>query len=164
MIRDLDQFNMKHSWKTWLAAGGGAGYLPFATGTWGSLVGLLPLLPFYGKNELSTHAALLCLVVIGLFIGTRVAAELEPEWGSDPKAFVWDEVIGQWLTMIGHAWNWQNMLIGFLLFRLFDILKPLGIRRLESLKHGWGVMLDDVAAGLVANGCLYLINYFWLQP
>jgi phosphatidylglycerophosphatase A len=143
------------SWKKWVATGGGSGYLPIAPATWGSAVALLPLAVFYGRADFSLHAAIAILSLAGLYLGVKLAAELEPEWGEDPKKFVWDEVIGMWLTMIGHALTWQNMLVGFFLFRFFDILKPLGIRKLERLRNGWGVMMDDVAAGLVANLCLH---------
>jgi phosphatidylglycerophosphatase A len=153
--------NQIASWKKWVASGGGSGYLPIAPATWGSAVALFPLLVFYGRADFSLHTSIAILSVAGLLLGVKLAAELEPHWGDDPKEFVWDEVVGMWLTMIGHALNGQNMLIGFFLFRFFDIFKPLGIRRLERLRNGWGVMMDDVAAGLVANLCLFGLEWFW---
>ncbi len=153
---------MQQNWKTWLAAGGGVGFLPFATGTWGALVALFPLLPYYGSSDFTTHCSLLILAVAGLWLGVRIADDLEPAWGKDPKAFVWDEFIGMWITLIGHAWHWKSLLLGFLLFRFFDIFKPLGIRRLERIRGGWGVMLDDVAAGLAANLCLFGVEQ-WIE-
>ena len=68
-----------------------------------------------------------------------------------------DEVVGVWISLFWLPLTWQHLLIGFCLFRLFDIWKPLGIRQLEKIPNGWGVMLDDVAAGIYANICLQII-------
>jgi phosphatidylglycerophosphatase A len=141
-----------------IATAGPAGYLP-ASGTWGSLVALLPLLFFYGRDTWTMALTLAILSVLGFLYGVSLAYDAELLWGEDPKEFVWDEVIGMWITLIGHAFGWKQMLFGFLLFRFFDIFKPLGIRRLEKYQDGWGVMLDDVAAGVCANVCLWVIFY-----
>ena len=69
----------------------------------------------------------------------------------DPSQIILDEVVGCFLTFVGLAFSWQSLLAGFLLFRLFDIFKPFGIKRLEQLPGAWGVLLDDCAAGLLAN-------------
>ena len=87
------------------------------------------------------------------------AQKLEPEWGHDPSRITVDELVGVWVAMLGVPVNWLNLLLAFGLFRLFDIWKPLGIRKLEKLPGGWGVMVDDVAAGVAAGVCLHV----WLM-
>jgi phosphatidylglycerophosphatase A len=68
-----------------------------------------------------------------------------------------DEVAGQWITLAGAtAWNWKSLLIGFLLFRLFDIWKPAPVRQLERLPDGTGIMADDLMAGVYAAVVLYV--------
>jgi phosphatidylglycerophosphatase A len=150
-------------WKQTLASVFGSGFLPIAPGTWGAAVGALCLLPFYEtQHKIVLAIGLILVCTIGTWLGAKIAHELEPEWGEDPKQFVWDETIGMWITMIGHLINWKTLLAGFLLFRLFDIVKPFGIRQLENVPKGYGVMLDDVAAGIAANIVLVLLIYFGL--
>ena len=103
---------------------------------------------------------LLFLSGILTWIGAIVAKRLEPHWGEDPKQYVMDEFVGVWIAILGHTINWQYLLASFVLFRVFDIWKPLGIRRFERIGNGWGVMLDDVAAGIAANAVLWIIHYF----
>lgn len=143
------------TWQKWVGTVGGAGLLPIAPGTWGAAAGALFLLPFYGKTGPDMLLGLLIATALATLIGAKAAHDLAPEWGEDPKAFVLDEVAGQWVAMLGLAVTWQNLLVTFLLFRFFDIAKPLGIRRLEAVPKGWGVMLDDLAAGLAANAVMW---------
>ena len=72
-----------------------------------------------------------------------------------PKVVI-DEMIGVWIALLGFALTPFNLIAAFILFRFFDIAKPLGIRQLENIKGGWGVMLDDVLAGVYANVVLQL--------
>ena len=91
----------------------------------------------------------LSLVAIG--IGIPAATEMARTTGSkDPQRVVIDEIAGQWITLIGVPVAWKSLLVGFILFRGFDILKPPPIRRIEALRDGFGIVLDDVAAGLYA--------------
>ena len=69
-------------------------------------------------------------------------------------------MVGMWLTLVGLPLNLVNIGVGFLLFRFFDIAKPLGIRRLEAIRGGWGVVLDDVLAGVYANILLQILNLY----
>jgi phosphatidylglycerophosphatase A len=91
------------------------------------------------------------LILLFTVLGIWSSTVLEPEWGKDPSCIVVDEMAGVWISLlaVGGASLWYAAL-AFVLFRLFDIYKPLGIRRLERLKGGWGVMMDDVLAGLYA--------------
>jgi len=135
-----------------MLSGFGTGWLPLAPGTWGSAAAMLiawPLalfLPVWWY-----YFALGILTVSFLWIGVRGSDLLAGEWGEDPSQTVIDEMVGMWIALLGMPVFWPWWLAAFLLFRFFDIFKPLGIRRLEKLGRGWGVMLDDVVAGVYAN-------------
>jgi phosphatidylglycerophosphatase A len=96
-------------------------------------------------------------------LGVHVSNVVEPEWGEDSSRVVIDEVAGMMITMLFiPAHTWPFLLGGLVLFRFFDILKPLGIRKMENLPSGSGVMMDDVLAGIYGNVILWVI--YWLQP
>jgi phosphatidylglycerophosphatase A len=140
----------------------GAGYSPFAPGTMGAIVGCLALWLFEKYNLISTTTTpvlFIGLIVITTILGIIATDKLEADWGKDPSKVVLDEVIGMWITMMFVPFSLLNVLIGFGLFRFFDIAKPLGIRKLESLKGGVGVMADDILAGIYANIVLQIIIY-----
>jgi|1185.fasta_scaffold244859_2 phosphatidylglycerophosphatase A len=94
---------------------------------------------------------------IGIPAGSIVARECGKK---DPSEVVIDEVAGQLIALIGAAVTWKYVLASLILFRGFDIFKPLPVRQLESLPAGWGIMLDDVAAGLYALAILRLLQHF----
>ena len=132
-----------------LATGFGSGYLPKAPGTWGSALAALiawPIMEGGGILALAIAAALATL------IGIKVTDIYQDRTGeSDPGPVVIDEFAGQWLTLLvcPHEPLWW--LVGFLAFRLFDILKPWPVRWIDSkMKSATGVMLDDLAAGVYA--------------
>ena len=102
------------------------------------------------------------MILLFLYLGVIATDHLEKEWGKDPSKVVMDEVIGVWIALLFVPVTWVNLLLAFALFRLFDIWKPLFIRKLEAIKGGWGVMLDDVLAGVYANIVLQVILYFWV--
>jgi phosphatidylglycerophosphatase A len=95
----------------------------------------------------------LLLVIVGVFISNR----LEGIWGKDSNKIVIDEVAGMCCTLLFVPHQWKYALAGFVLFRFFDIVKPLFISAAEKLPGGWGVMTDDVVAGVYANLLLQLI-------
>ncbi len=137
--------------------GFGTGRLPIAPGTWGAAAGVLmawPILAFFETGLAQLILSL--LIVLFLWIGVQGSARMEAEWGKDPRQTVIDEMVGQWIALLGFSLSWPVLLAAFLLFRAFDILKPWGIRRLEQFGEGWGVMLDDVLAGAYANIVLQL--------
>lgn len=142
------------------ASVGGVGFLPLAPGTWGAAVGALALLPLQSMAAFPLSFILIISTLTLTWLGAKVAHKLEPEWGEDPKQYVMDEFVGVWVAMIGHSLSPISILLGFILFRVFDIAKPLGIRRFERVPKGWGVMLDDVAAGVYANVALWIV--IWL--
>ena len=146
-----------------LATALGVGYSPFAPGTAGAIIGCVVLWVFEKYNIISTTST--PLLFIGLIVSTTILGiiatdKLENEWGKDPNKVVIDEVIGMWITMMFVPFSLINVLIGFVLFRFFDIAKPLGIRKLEKLEGGIGVMADDMLAGIYANILLQLIIHF----
>jgi phosphatidylglycerophosphatase A len=174
---------MRRAWKerpvsTLLATGFGIGMIPVAPGTWGSLEGLA--IGFLAMGTIFPHvgpaAGFLFSCIIGGAIavfGAIVAGRAEVLSGAhDPGAIVVDEIAGQILAfapasfmMAGLAngatpW-WLVFGVPFVLFRLFDIWKPGPIRKLQSLPGGWGIMADDVAAGIVAGAITYGVARLW---
>lgn len=147
-----------------LASGFGAGLLPWMPGTWGTLVGAgLWLLVLHGLAPLLQLSVVGLALLVGVAVCGRVTRQLAVE---DYQGIVWDEIVGYWVTMLGvpgvllpgtvEAVPWTLALTGFALFRLFDITKPWPIRSLERrVQGGWGVMLDDVLAGVYAGAVLY---------
>lgn len=91
-----------------------------------------------------------------LVLGTWAAQRVEPAWGKDSYRVVIDEVAGVWVGLLGVPLSGPRLLVGLLLFRFFDIVKPLFIRRMEQLPGGYGVMLDDVLAGVYTALLLHL--------
>lgn len=130
----------------------GCGLVPKAPGTMGSL-GAIPLylaLAREGRGGVGAGAVL--VTGIGVWAATVVSRELGKK---DPQIVVVDEVAGMLVTMLPmRTISWPAILAGFLLFRLFDVVKPWPVRRLESLREGWGIVLDDVAAGVLAAGVM----------
>lgn len=100
-----------------------------------------------GQSGWSLFIFTVAITVLGIFDGD----EVEPDWGKDSSRVVIDEVAGMLVTMLFLPHNLYLLIAGFVLFRFFDILKPLGIRKLEVLPGGTGVMLDDVLAGVYGN-------------
>lgn len=101
------------------------------------------------------------LIALGItMIGAWAAGKMEPEWGEDSYRIVIDEVAGMCLTLCGIPDRWPLVLTGLVLFRFFDIAKPLYIRRMEEIGGGWGVMMDDVLAGVYANLLLQIVVFF----
>ncbi len=136
-----------------IATAGGLGRAPIAPGTFGSGAGLvvwavLPPSPI-------VHA----LAIVGVMVaGVWSAGEAERYYRStDPGAVVIDEVLGMLVTLFLNPVSWAGALLGFLLFRLFDILKPYPANRLERLHGGFGVMCDDAVAAIYANIALRVL-------
>ncbi len=142
------------------ATGLGLGHAPIASGTFGSLPGLLLVWWLY---PLGGHLAVLAALVVVVAVGVPAASAAERHYGvSDPGEVVVDEIAGQMLTLLFVPPTPAALVAGFLLFRLSDIVKPPPARRLESLTGGSGIMADDLAAALYANVLLH--GLFWVAP
>ncbi|MEJ2543428.1 MAG: phosphatidylglycerophosphatase A [Calditrichaceae bacterium] len=140
-----------------IGTGLGSGYVPLAPGTAGSILALIlyflfPLEPFYW----------LSISIFIFFVGVWTGFEIEKDKGEDPGLVVIDEMVGQWLAVIFLPPTLVTLLIGFALFRVFDIFKPYPINRSQKLKGGWGIMIDDVLAGVYANIIIHAIYIYGL--
>jgi phosphatidylglycerophosphatase A len=146
----------------WLATGFGAGLSPLAPGTAGSLVGVLFYLAMAGLALPLYLALVLVLAIIGIWVCERAGRALAV---ADHPSIVWDEIVGLLIAMAATPPSWQGLVSGFALFRLFDILKPWPVGRIDrSVKGGLGVMLDDVMAGLYALACLQILRHTFAIP
>lgn len=148
-----------------IATSFGFGFAPIAPGTFGAIFGVIIvwLLSLSGLLQLSfttINIILIALSIIFLLLGIISTNILEKEWGHDPGKIVMDETVGLWITCLFIPLSLTNLLWAFILFRFFDILKPLGIKWFEKLNGGYGVMFDDVIAGIYGNIVLQIIVYY----
>jgi phosphatidylglycerophosphatase A len=142
----MKEHALKPAWliATWF----GCGWVPKAPGTAGAL-GAIPLYLLVAQAGGRPAVAVAAVVVTA--VGIWAASVVERDLGKhDPQIVVVDEVAGLLVTMIPMTVvTWKSVLAGFLLFRLFDMTKPWPVRRFESLPGGWGIVMDDVAAGVL---------------
>jgi phosphatidylglycerophosphatase A len=125
------------------------GYAPVAPGTFGSLVGLVIYYLIRRQHSATVELGAIAIVVL---IGLWSATEAEHHFGGiDPGPVVIDEVVGMLITLAFHPVNILGAVMGFILFRVLDIVKPWPARQLELLPGGFGVVLDDVMAGIYGN-------------
>jgi phosphatidylglycerophosphatase A len=144
-----------------VATGLGSGYSPLAPGTAGSTVGVLLFLPLASRPVAVQAAAVVLLFLIGVAASADVAARLGRK---DPGIVVVDEIVGMWITLMGLPLVPVVAALGFVLFRLMDVVKPFPARQLESLPSGWGIMVDDVMAGVYAHLTLRAALWLWSRP
>jgi phosphatidylglycerophosphatase A len=142
-----------------LATGFGSGYSPVAPGTAGSIVGVLLVWVVFGPMWRASVAFALIVFVVVFGASCWVASEAERVFNEhDSPKIVIDEVLGMTATMFLNPLGWRYMVAGFLIFRLFDIIKPPPARWIDrEVSGGMGVMLDDLAAAVYANLALRLI-------
>jgi phosphatidylglycerophosphatase A len=140
-------------WQHWLAVGFGSGLSPKAPGTVGTLAAL-PLV--YCLSFLPAWASL-CLLLLGCWFGVWLCEQVSRDIGAeDHGAIVFDEIIGFAITMWAVPLQWWTLLLGFVLFRLFDIAKPGPVGWCDrQLNGGMGVMMDDIVAGVLACGLMH---------
>ena len=129
-----------------IATGLFSGYSPIVPGTAGSLTGLA----FYAIPGMEKTISLSLAIVATFFAGVYTSNQMEKKLGEDPPVVVIDEIVGMWIG-----------LLAFFFFRIYDIIKPPPARKLEHLKNGWGIMLDDVAAGIYANITVRLLLFIF---
>jgi len=152
----------------------GCGYWPWGPGTAGAVFGLAVWMPL----ALCGCAATVALVTLGLIVlftvlGVWSAGVAERYWGPDPSRVVIDETVGQWITMLPMSvlaagtlhdgTLWLAAALSLILFRFFDIVKPLGVRRMERLPGGYGIMADDILAGVYGAVILWALITFVLS-
>ncbi len=140
-----------------LSLGFGSGLAPFAPGTFGTLVAI----PLYWWASQLSFAAYIITIVIGFSVGVYLCAYTSRSLGvHDHSGIVWDEIVGYFITMIAVPLDWRWVLAGFVLFRIFDIVKPWPIRWVDKqLQGGFGIMFDDVLAGIFALLTLHFFIY-----
>jgi phosphatidylglycerophosphatase A len=155
----------KTFWAWTVATFFGAGLGKPGPGTWGSVGAVLLWAAFvWGMHPTAQtlFVVLLVGIVISIALGVPAATIAARESGRhDPGFVVIDEVAGQWIALLGCPADWRHALVALILFRLFDITKPFPARQLERLPAGWGIVFDDVAAGLYAWGVASLLRLWF---
>lgn len=142
-----------------LSTGFYTGYTPIAPGTVGSVFSLVLFVLIPGFRDIT-----LFIITLGIFfLGVFVAGEVEKSDGPDPSIVNIDEIVGMWISIIflpgDLSWIW--LIAAFLIFRLFDILKPFPVNVSQRLPGGWGVMIDDILAGIYTNLVLRIFIYIF---
>ncbi|MDO6426520.1 phosphatidylglycerophosphatase A [Thalassotalea sp. 1_MG-2023] len=138
-----------------LALGFGSGLIPKAPGTFGTLAAIPVFLLLAPLPTMTYLAVVAVMALFGIYICSHAAKAAKVH---DHPAIVWDEIVGYLITMALIPVSWKSIIVGFLLFRLFDIIKPWPISLLDKHCHGgFGIMIDDIAAGLVAFLCMYFL-------
>jgi phosphatidylglycerophosphatase A len=140
-----------------LATGFGAGLAPVAPGTTGTLVGVLICLIFFPLHWLPRLLIVIFLLVLAIYIAERAEQVYRKK---DDQRIVIDEIAGFQVAMLPVAITGLHLLVGFVLFRIFDILKPFPLRDLQKMPGGLGIVLDDVAAGVYAGAVMLLLVFF----
>lgn len=143
-----------------LAFGFGSGLSPWAPGTMGTIAAI-PLYYLLSTLDLWVYlSATVIISLVGIYLCGKTSADMQVH---DHGGIVWDEIAGFLITMIAIPFSWQNILIGFVLFRFFDIIKPWPIKAIDKhVQGGFGIMLDDILAGIFAWICLYyIVEWEW---
>jgi phosphatidylglycerophosphatase A len=160
-----------------IATGFYSGYVSWASGTFGTIVGAAIYYVLPGSEQPLILGGMIVLgFAVGVAVSGRVAAveggrltrtaeaakaTFQPGVHSmpDPSIVVIDEIVGMWITMLGLPKSFPVMMFGFLAFRICDILKPFPARQVEIVPDGWGIMLDDVIAGIYALAATHVAVY-----
>ncbi len=182
LLKEKNPVNEEYKVPLWaiiIGSGLFSGYLPFAQGTFGSLVGfLIFLIPGFSN----TSVLLICIVVF-FAVGVYVSEIMQKRYGDDPPEVVIDEITGQWFTyLVGYlifhlfftakSFDPQALLVtkalfgfvGFIIFRIFDIVKLQPAAYFNEQKNGYGIMMDDIFAGLYAGIISPVITHFiWFR-
>lgn len=153
-MNKIERLSFAQNLKLFFATGFFIGYFPFASGTVASFFAIIIYLFVPGFSE---PYLLIIFVLLFSFIGIFTGDFAEKIYGFDPPEVVIDEIVGMWLTMLFVPNTFLLAAIGFVLFRIFDILKPFPARESQDLKGGLGIMLDDIIAGFYSLIILHLI-------
>lgn len=133
------------------------GYIKKASGTFGSLAALvIYLIPGFENPSI-----MIFFITLFILIGVPIARKFESIYGEDPKEYTNDEVIGMWISLLFIPKKIWWIILAFFIWRAFDIIKPFPVRKLESVKNGWGVLLDDILAGIYSFMVVHLIIFYF---
>jgi len=146
------------NWKKIIATGFGTGYLPIGPGSWGTFPGMLLC---WAMQPLPVFGYVIVVILLAM-AGVYLAGVVEPEFGKkDPGQIVIDEIVAFPITMFLIPVGWGTMVLGFFLNRLLDTIKPWPCHRLEKLPGGWGIMMDDLFAGVYSCLLMHAALYKW---
>ena len=149
-----------------IASGLGTGFSPIAPGTAGSILGIIILYAVnYLLNSLGCTFEIITIInliaiILMILIGVYSIKIVHKKWKHDASEIVIDEIVGVWIAVLAMPFQWQYYLYALILFRFFDIAKPLFIRRLDKMQGDWSVMLDDVLAGVYSLIVIHALYYF----
>jgi phosphatidylglycerophosphatase A len=140
-----------------LGSGFFTGYIPFASGTFGSLAALI----IYAIPGFENLYVLIVFIILFTFYGIYVAGKFEKKYGKDPAECTIDEVVGMWISLLFVPKTILFSVIAFLVWRIMDIIKPYPARKLEAIQGGLGVMIDDIVAGFYSLILIHLFLFFY---
>ena len=133
------------------------GYIPLASGTFGSLAGLiLYCIPGF-EIPLVMFSAIFLFAVIGIYVGNK----FDRIYGKDPAECTIDEIVGMWITLLYLPKTIWISILAFIVWRALDVIKPFPARKLEKLQGGLGIMIDDIVAGIYSLGIVHLILFIF---
>lgn len=146
------------NWKTIIATGFGTGFLPIGPGSWGTFPGMLLFAAMCRLHPLAYIFLIIALIPFGVHLATEAEKYFKKK---DPKCVVIDEIIAFPVTMFLIPMTTGTMLLGFFLNRLMDTIKIWPCHRLEKLPGGWGIMMDDITAGIYSCLLMHVCIHFW---
>ena len=153
--------NFANKTAVFLATGGYVGHIPFAPGTFGSLIGLPLCFLLAGIQLPAAIATAIIFIFLAIWISGAAAKTLKRK---DPGCIVIDEIAGMVVTLIGLPFNLTTVVTGFIIFRILDILKPFPIRILDKrVSGGLGIVADDVVAGIFANALMRILLFILVR-
>jgi len=145
---------MIHSLKIFIGSGFYSGYFPKIPGTMGSFGALLIfLIPGFEKPII-----IIPMIVFSILISVYLGNYFEMKYGKDPAIFTLDEYVGTWIAFLFLPKTMLIITIGFILWRVLDIIKPYPANKLEAIKGGWGIVLDDVISGMYSLIIMHIFN------
>ncbi len=153
-----EEISLKEYLAFLIATGGFVGKIPLAPGTLGTLVAIPIMLIYWDKGILAQLSITAAVFFLGLWASIVIVEKYKEK---DPEYIVVDEIAGFMVGMIGIEPTLIHLAIGFVLFRLYDIVKPPPIKMFEKLPSGLGVMVDDIIAGLYTWACMIILVKFF---
>jgi phosphatidylglycerophosphatase A len=140
-----------------LGSGFYTGFIPFASGTFGSIAALI----IYYIPGFEKPLVLIPAIFIFTFYGAIIGSKFEAVYGVDPPECTIDEVVGMWISLLFIPKSFPIVLSAFVIWRIMDIIKPFPAKQLEKIHGGWGIMLDDILAGFYSLLILHLIIFIF---